>query len=260
MNSYGAVPDGAVGLVYPEPFSDEVIEGLHGQVYRELGYTDGAPESVREQVQDALSRESLALQLPYLRSNGGYRVTVRVDGNDHTVDVQLTLSDARESLRQGRFDTWDPDKHVERRGFGTRENFSSQPSGTYRDGAGAVDRFVAARGADRRAGGGRVGDALPHAQPGERRDDGHAGRADDVGPAVQRAFRSSGVHHPLAGAQRCPRGHRGGPRCRRLERAGDRTVRPRSGSPAPHDGRPGGGFRCPRRPIRPISRCTASTR
>ncbi|MBK3581359.1 hypothetical protein JHN63_47880, partial [Streptomyces sp. MBT65] len=133
VTSYGALPDGAVGLVYAEPFSDEVIEGLRGQVYEALGLdADNPPESVREQVRDVLSRESLALQLPYLRSNGGYRVTVRVDGRDHTVDVQLTLSDARESLRQGRFDERDPDKHVERRGFGTRENFSSQPSGTYR--------------------------------------------------------------------------------------------------------------------------------
>ncbi|MBK6018894.1 hypothetical protein JHN45_48525, partial [Streptomyces sp. MBT53] len=132
VTSYGSLPDGTVGLVYAEPFSDEVIEGLHGQVYEALGYPDDVPESVREQVRDVLSRESLALQLPYLRSNGGYRVTVRVDGRDRTVDVQLTLSDARESLRQGRFDTRDPDKHVERRGFGTRENFSTQPSGTYR--------------------------------------------------------------------------------------------------------------------------------
>ncbi|MGW3109747.1 hypothetical protein ACWDEW_48650, partial [Streptomyces sp. NPDC001100] len=133
VNSYGALPDGTVGLVYAEPFSDEVVEGLHGQVYEALGLdADNPPESVREQVRDALSRENLALQLPYLRSNGGHRITVRVGGRDRTVDVQLTLSDARASLRQGRFDPRDPDKHVERRGFGTRENFSSQPSGTYR--------------------------------------------------------------------------------------------------------------------------------
>ncbi|WP_262064566.1 hypothetical protein, partial [Streptomyces sp. STR69] len=112
VTSYGSLPDGTVGLVYAEPFSDEVIEGLRGQVYEALGYSDDVPESVREQVRDVLSRESLALQLPYLRSNGGYRVTVRVDGRDHTVDVQLTLSEARESLRQGRFDTRDADKHV----------------------------------------------------------------------------------------------------------------------------------------------------
>ncbi|MEV0478459.1 hypothetical protein AB0I50_53500, partial [Streptomyces prunicolor] len=131
--SYGAVPDGTVGLVYAEPFSDEVIEGLHGQVYVALGLNrDNPPEAVRTQVRDVLSRENLALQLPYLRSNGGHRVTVRVDGNDRTVDVQLTLSEPRTSLRQGRFDPRDADKHVERRGFGTRENFSSQPSGTYR--------------------------------------------------------------------------------------------------------------------------------
>ncbi|WP_416965891.1 hypothetical protein [Streptomyces sp. Agncl-13] len=133
VNTYGALPDGTVGLVYAEPFSDEVIEGLHGQVYAELGLdADNVPEAVREQVRGELSRENLALQLPYLRSNGGHRITVRVGGRDRTVDVQLTLSDARESLRQGRFDPRDPDKHVERRGFGTRENFSSQPSGTYR--------------------------------------------------------------------------------------------------------------------------------
>ncbi|MEV0474553.1 hypothetical protein AB0I50_32205, partial [Streptomyces prunicolor] len=131
--SYGAVPDGTVGLVYAEPFSDEVLEGLHGQVYVALGFRrDNAPESVREQVEGELSRGNLALQLPYLRSNGGHRITVRVDGRDRTVDVQLTLSEPRTSLRQGRFDPRDPDKHVERRGFGTRENFSSQPSGTYR--------------------------------------------------------------------------------------------------------------------------------
>ncbi|MEU9247709.1 OTU domain-containing protein, partial [Streptomyces sp. NPDC048385] len=133
VNSYGALPDGTVGLVYAEPFSDEVVDGLHGQVHEALGLDpDDPPESVRDQVRDALSRENLALHLPYLRSNGGHRITVRVDGRDHTVDVQLTLSEARTSLRQGRFDQRDPDKHVERRGFGTRENFSSQPSGTYR--------------------------------------------------------------------------------------------------------------------------------
>ncbi|MCG7204823.1 hypothetical protein MB828_13465, partial [Streptomyces arenae] len=133
VNTYGSLPDGSVGLVYAEPFSDEVIEGLHGQVYEALGLDpDDPPESVREQVRGALNRDNLGLQLPYLRSNGGHRITVTVDGRDHTVDVQLTLSDARASLRQGRFDPRDPDKHVERRGFGTRENFSSQPSGTYR--------------------------------------------------------------------------------------------------------------------------------
>ncbi len=133
MNSYGSLPDGSVGLVYAEPFSDEVIEGLHGQVYEALGLdADDPPESVREQLRSALNRDNLGLQLPYLRSNGGHRITVTVDGRDHAVDVQLTLSDARASLRRGRFDPRDPDKHVERRGFGTRENFSSQPSGTYR--------------------------------------------------------------------------------------------------------------------------------
>ncbi|MCZ9347945.1 hypothetical protein NGM37_60735, partial [Streptomyces sp. TRM76130] len=133
VNSYGSVPDGKVGLVYLEPFTEQVTEGLHRQVYEALGLdADDPPESVRDQVRDRLSRESLALHLPYLRANGGHRVTVRIGGRDRTVDVRLTLADPRASLRQGRFDARDPDKHVERRGLGTRENFSGQPSGTYR--------------------------------------------------------------------------------------------------------------------------------
>lgn len=69
--------------------------------------------------------------LPYLRSLGGHRVTLRVDGTDRSVDVRLALDGGRPSARQGELDTSDPDKHVERRGQGTRENVSAQPSGTF---------------------------------------------------------------------------------------------------------------------------------
>ncbi|MFC9810106.1 lonely Cys domain-containing protein [Streptomyces griseoaurantiacus] len=133
VRRYGALPDGSVGLVQLPAFSPEVLAGLHEQVYSELGVDpDNPPADVREQVEDRLSGAQLALNLAYVRSAGGHRVTIRVDGTDHTIDVQLTLSDPRPSTRQGLFDTRDPDKHVERRGFGTRETYSGQPSGTYR--------------------------------------------------------------------------------------------------------------------------------
>ncbi|WP_213087780.1 lonely Cys domain-containing protein [Streptomyces griseoaurantiacus] len=133
VRRYGALPDGSVGLVQLPAFSPEVLAGLHEQVYSELGVDpDNPPADVREQVEDRLSGAQLALNLAYVRSAGGHRVTIRVDGTDHTIDVQLTLSHPRPSTRQGLFDTRDPDKHVERRGFGTRETYSGQPSGTYR--------------------------------------------------------------------------------------------------------------------------------
>ncbi len=266
MNSYGALPDGTVGLVYAEPFSDAVIEGLHGQVYDALGLdADDVPESVREQVQGALSRENLALHLPYLRSNGGHRITVTVDGRDHTVDVQLTLSDARTSLRQGRFDQRDPDKHVERRGFGTRENFSGQPSGTYRTvqvpwtGSWPITAPTPVRAVD-----GSVTVSLTHNQ---------ASDATTVSQAVQTtsAQRSNEPSDPVEFTTRW-RVRVDAPAVTAPPAApatapvpdtwgqpvshGPTTIWFPGTSPSPTRRR----VRCPRPPLRPISRSTASTR
>ncbi len=117
--------------MHVEPFSPDVVDGLHRQVLTALGRPAPGPDDpVRAQLQDVLSAEQMALNMPYLRSLGGHRITLDVDGVERQVDVRLSLDDARPSARGG-LDTSDPDKHVERRGYGTREIVSAQPSGTF---------------------------------------------------------------------------------------------------------------------------------
>ncbi|WP_432131930.1 hypothetical protein [Streptomyces tendae] len=132
LSGYGQRPDGQVGLVYLEPFSPDVVDGLHRHVITALGRpTPRDDDPVLAQLRDVLSAELMAVNLPYLRSLGGHRITLDVGGSQRVVDVRLTLHSAKPSLRQGRLDDSDPDKHVERRGQGTRETVSAQPSGTY---------------------------------------------------------------------------------------------------------------------------------
>ncbi|MFE6765630.1 hypothetical protein [Streptomyces sp. NPDC057689] len=132
LGGYGRRHDGQVGLVLMEPFSPDVVDAVHRQVITALGRPAPRPDDpVLAQLRDVLSASQMAQHLPYLRSLGGHRVTLRVDGTDRSVDVRLALDGGRPSARQGELDTSDPDKHVERRGQGTRENVSAQPSGTF---------------------------------------------------------------------------------------------------------------------------------
>ncbi|MGH1556177.1 hypothetical protein ACRAWF_43570 [Streptomyces sp. L7] len=132
LGGYGQRHDGQMGLVQMEPFAPDLVDGLHHQVLGALGRRDPGPgDPVLAQLRDVLSEQQLTQHMPYLRSLGGHRITVTVDGVSRQVDVRLTLGDRRPSVRQGSLDTSDPDKHVERRGYGTREIVSSQPSGTF---------------------------------------------------------------------------------------------------------------------------------
>ncbi|MYW12522.1 hypothetical protein GT034_29880, partial [Streptomyces sp. SID2563] len=132
LGGYGRRHDGQVGLVLMEPFSPDVVDAVHRQVIAALGRPAPRPDDpVLAQLRDVLSASQMTQHLPYLRSLGGHRVTLRVDGTDRSVDVRLALDEGRPSARQGELDTSDPDKHVERRGQGTRENVSAQPSGTF---------------------------------------------------------------------------------------------------------------------------------
>ncbi|MEU9429121.1 hypothetical protein AB0D87_41065, partial [Streptomyces sp. NPDC048342] len=132
LGGYGRRHDGQVGLVHVEPFPPDVVDGVHRQVLAALGRPTPRPDDpVHAQLRDVLSAEQMVMNLPYLRSRGGHRITLDADGVQRHVDVRLTLDDARPSARQGDIDTSDPDKHVERRGQGTREIVSAQPSGTF---------------------------------------------------------------------------------------------------------------------------------
>ncbi|MBK3581778.1 hypothetical protein JHN63_50125, partial [Streptomyces sp. MBT65] len=132
LGGYGQRHDGQVGLVMMEPFSPDLVDGLHRQVLTALGRPNPGPDdAVHAQLRDVLSEQQLTQNMPYLRSLGGHRIVLDVDGVRREVDVRLTLDDRRPSARQGALDTSDPDKHVERRGQGTREIVSAQPSGTF---------------------------------------------------------------------------------------------------------------------------------
>ncbi|MBK6019243.1 hypothetical protein JHN45_50365, partial [Streptomyces sp. MBT53] len=132
LGGYGQRHDGQVGLVMMEPFSPDLVDGLHRQVLTALGRPNPGPDdAVHAQLRDVLSEQRLTQNMPYLRSLGGHRIVLNVDGVRREVDVRLTLDNRRPSVRQGALDTSDPDKHVERRGQGTREIVSAQPSGTF---------------------------------------------------------------------------------------------------------------------------------
>ncbi|WP_086809375.1 hypothetical protein [Streptomyces reticuliscabiei] len=134
VRDYGSRHDGNVGLVQVEPLPARVVDGVHQQVLRALGF--GAPVAeghpVLAQLRDRLGAEQLVLALPYLRSSMGHRVTVTVDGRERTVDVRLGLRDPAPSPRYGVHDVTDPDVRVERRGFGAQESGDSESSGNFR--------------------------------------------------------------------------------------------------------------------------------
>ncbi|MFJ1967631.1 hypothetical protein ACIO93_03080 [Streptomyces sp. NPDC087903] len=134
VQRYGTQRDGNVGLVQVEPLPAHVVEGLHEQVLRSLRITAPVAQDhpVRAELRRLLSGEQLVLNLPYLRSSMGHRVTVEVGGRRRTVDVRIALRDPVPSARLGSQDPSDPDVRVERRGLGTQEWGDSESSGNYR--------------------------------------------------------------------------------------------------------------------------------
>lgn len=134
MRDYGSRRDGNVGLVQVEPLPARVVDGVHQQVLRALGFVAPVADDhpVRAQLRERLGAEQLVLALPYLRSSLGHRVTVTVDGRERTVDVRLALSEPVASPRYGTHDVTDPDVRVERRGVGAQETGDSESSGNYR--------------------------------------------------------------------------------------------------------------------------------
>ncbi|MDX3745891.1 hypothetical protein [Streptomyces sp. AK08-02] len=131
---YGSRHDGNVGLVQVEPLPARVVNGVHQQVLRALGFVAPVAENdpVLAQLRDKLGAEQLVLALPYLRSSMGHRVTVTVGGTERSVDVRLGLRDPAHSPRYGIHDVTDPDVRVERRGFGAQESGDSESSGNSR--------------------------------------------------------------------------------------------------------------------------------
>ncbi|MFD6529953.1 hypothetical protein ACFWEE_08065, partial [Streptomyces sp. NPDC060184] len=134
VQSYGSRRDGNVGLVQVEPLPPRIAEGLHQHVMNLLGIPadQQATHPVREQLRRELGGEQLVINLPYLLSSMGHRVTVDVGGRRRTVDVRLSLHDPAPSLRQGTRDPSDPAVNVERRGLGTQESGDTESSGTVR--------------------------------------------------------------------------------------------------------------------------------
>ncbi|MFI6339558.1 hypothetical protein ACIBLC_32000, partial [Streptomyces sp. NPDC050535] len=134
VRNYGSRRDGNVGLVQVEPLPPRIVEGLHQHVLNLLGIPaeQQATHPVREQLRRELGGEQLVLNLPYLLSSMGHRVTVDIDGRRRTVDVRLSLHDPVSSPRQGTRDPSDPDVRVERRGVGTQESGDTESSGNVR--------------------------------------------------------------------------------------------------------------------------------
>ncbi len=133
MLGYGSQRDGNVGLVLLEPLSEAVVNGVHQQVMTALGL-GAAPDThpVREQLRTVASGEELVLNLPYLRGSLGFRITVRVDGRDRTVDLRTRLANPVAAARYGDAEGGVRDVRVERRGIGSQESVSSEASGTIR--------------------------------------------------------------------------------------------------------------------------------
>ncbi|MER5436089.1 hypothetical protein ABT057_44540, partial [Streptomyces sp. NPDC002588] len=134
VQTYGSRRDGNVGLVQVEPLPARIVEGLHQHVLNLLGVPaeQQATHPVREQLRRDLGGEQLVLNLPYLLSSMGHRLTVDVGGRRRTVDVRLSLHGPAPSPRQGTRDPSDPDVRVERRGVGAQESGDTESSGTVR--------------------------------------------------------------------------------------------------------------------------------
>lgn len=155
MLGYGSQRDGNVGLVLLEPLSEAVVNGVHQQVMTALGLGT-APDThpVREQLRTVASGEELVLNLPYLRGSLGFRITVRVDGRDRTVDLRMRLANPVAAARYGDAEGGVRDVRVERRGIGSQESVSSEASGNIRTlmlpwtGLFPISRAIPVRGVD----------------------------------------------------------------------------------------------------------------
>ncbi|MFI0730246.1 hypothetical protein ACH4S9_14590 [Streptomyces sp. NPDC021225] len=132
--TYGARFDGSVGLVLYEPLSEDVLGALHQQVLDGLGVEPGsaADGPVREELAAVLGQSEIARELPQVRSARGYRVTVTVDGQEHTVDVRLRLTDPVPSSRAGTSGEVPRRTTLERQGEGGQSSSRSAGSGTMR--------------------------------------------------------------------------------------------------------------------------------
>ncbi|MFI9809522.1 hypothetical protein ACIHEJ_35185 [Streptomyces sp. NPDC052301] len=131
--AYGSRHDGLIGLVPHEPLPDDVLAALHQQVLTALGVPSGsdAEAAALQQLREELSAAEIGLHLPYVRSTRGYRVTVTVDGTQHTVDVRLRLTDPQPAAR-GTQGGLPRDTRLERQSEGTQTSSTADSSGTMR--------------------------------------------------------------------------------------------------------------------------------
>ncbi|MET8678639.1 hypothetical protein ABZW18_13930 [Streptomyces sp. NPDC004647] len=134
VRGYGSRHDGLVGLVLHEPVPEDVLGALHQHVLDALGVAPGsaAEAAVREQLAEQLSPSEIALHLPDVRSMRGHRVTVTVDGTEHTVDVRLRLADPRPATHHGTLGEVPRTTKVERQGEGGQSSSAGENSGTMR--------------------------------------------------------------------------------------------------------------------------------
>ncbi|MFE7121803.1 hypothetical protein ACFU99_40875, partial [Streptomyces sp. NPDC057654] len=131
---YGSRHDGMVGMVLYEAQAPADIDGLHQQVVEQLGLTPESPaaDDVRAQLTESLNLSEISENLTGVRSGGGHRVTVTVDGAERTVDVRMRQTDPRLNERAGTSGEVPRKTKVERTGDGGQTSSSSQDSGTVR--------------------------------------------------------------------------------------------------------------------------------
>ncbi|MBZ9639546.1 hypothetical protein [Streptomyces sp. PSKA30] len=127
------VSDHHVGLVYIEPFPSEVVDRLHQEILRVLGFGPqaGGRGKILTWLRSHLGGEVLARAMPYLHSAQGYRVSIDHADRQHIVDVQLVLSNPVRSQRHEIHGAI-PDTRLERRAAGAQEFSGSQNQGTNR--------------------------------------------------------------------------------------------------------------------------------
>ncbi|MFE7184277.1 hypothetical protein ACFU80_19655, partial [Streptomyces erythrochromogenes] len=133
VNDYGARHDGRIGLAPHDPIPEDVLDALHHQVLNALGVAPGsaAGPAVLRQLSEALSSAEIGLHLPYVRSTRGHRITVTVDGTEHTVDVRLRLTHPRPVAR-GTGAGVPRDTKLERQSEGSQTSSAAESSGTVR--------------------------------------------------------------------------------------------------------------------------------
>ncbi len=133
IQAYGARHDGSVGFVAWELPSDDVLNGLRGQIEAALPIEDGDTRvAVRAHLNETLGSAEIAENLPRVRGRRGHRITVRVGDVTHTVDVRLRLTAPRPDLRTGITRNLPRTRRLERQNEGIQALTSTQGSGTSR--------------------------------------------------------------------------------------------------------------------------------